>query len=693
MLIGIDVGGTFTDLVAVDDEGRLLHAKVRSTPADQSAGVMAGLEDLARQLALELPALLARTERIVHGTTVATNALLERRGARVGLLTTEGHRDVLEMREGLKDDRYDLRQPPPEPLVPRDRRLGVRERIRADGRIEIPLDSDSLHAAIDRLRAERVESIAVCYLHAYRDDRHERATAEAVRAALPEAHLSLSSEVFPEIKELERVSTTVVNAYVGPALERYLRRLQGRLGESGYRGPVLVMQSHGGVATIDDAVRLAAGGVLSGPAGGVAASCHAARMLGVDALLPFDMGGTSTDVSLVQDGRAAIAADRRFAGQRIALQSLDIVSVGAGGGSIARVDAGGVLHVGPQSAGADPGPACYGQGGTDATVTDANLVLGYLSAEAFLGGTAALDVAAAEAAVDRVAAALGVDRMDAADGIRRVVDTRMAEGIRLVSVRRGVDPRRFAILAFGGAAGLHVTEIARQLEIGRVIVPRLASVLSAFGMLASDLRYEVARTRIAEAGRLEAGELRELYALLERLGRRRLAEAGFEGPVRVLRAADMRYGEQIFEIKVDLDDIDWQAPDLLEAIGEAFHRRHEALYTYALRDREGVLVNARLAAVGALPAVPVEARGPARASAAAQGERRVWLGGWRRVPVWALEALAPEQTVAGPAVIEAPTTTVVLRPGDGARATAEGWLDVTVAGATRAGTACPRDAL
>ena len=374
--IGIDVGGTFTDLVAVDTQGGVTHAKSPSTIQDQSLGVLEGLAVLADALGLARDDLLASTERIVHGTTVATNALLERKGARVGLLTTEGHRDLLEMREGLKDDRYDLRQPPPVPLVPRHLRLGVRERMRADGRIEIPLDRDSLDAAIAELAGQRVEAVAICYLHAWRDGRHERDTATAVRAVLPQAHISLSCEVLPQIKEYERVCTTVVNAYVGPALERYLARLETRLRQAGYGGPVLIIQSHGGVATIEDAIRLAAGTVLSGPAGGVAGSRYAARLLGQGNLIPFDMGGTSTDISLVADGEAAIAADRRLAGQRVGLMSLDIASIGAGGGSIAHVDAGGVLHVGPESAGADPGPACYGKGGTQATVTDANLVFG-----------------------------------------------------------------------------------------------------------------------------------------------------------------------------------------------------------------------------------------------------------------------------------------------------------------------------
>mgnify|MGYP005838363301 CR=1 FL=1 len=676
--IGIDVGGTFTDLVAVDATGRLHHAKSPSTPQDQSIGVLDGLSRLAEAMDLDRAALLARTERIVHGTTVATNALLERKGAKVGLLTTEGHRDILEMREGLKDDRYDLRQPPPEPLVPRRLRLGVRERMRADGRIEVPLDQASLERAIARLREERVDSVAVCYLHGWRDPTHERATRTALGRLLPGIPVSLSSEVLPQIKEFERLSTTVVNAYVQPALARYLGRLEERLRAAGYGGPVLVMTSHGGVTTIEEIVRLAAGAVLSGPAGGIAAAQLVARSLALPDLVPFDMGGTSTDIALVRGGRATIAADRRLAGQRIALSSLDIVSIGAGGGSIARVDEGGILQVGPESAGADPGPACYGRGGVQATVTDADLLLGYLDSDRFAGGRMRLDRAAAERAVGRIAGAMRCELATAAAGIQRVIDTKMAEGVRLVSVRRGVDPRGFALLAFGGAAGLHVSAVARQLGMSRIVVPRLASVLSAYGMLASDLRVELARSHVAEAHALDAGELRALFAELEREGRTRLAAVGFDGPVRIHRTADMRYGEQIFEVAVDLDPLPWDAPDLLERIAAAFHRRHEELYTYSLPDRAPVLVNVRVAVVGELGAPPEEPARTAGPAAAPTGERSIFLEGWRSVPVFDMERLAPDQRIEGPALVESTTTTVLLRPGDRAVVTAQGWLRIEV---------------
>ena len=675
--IGIDVGGTFTDLVAVDDFGGSFLEKIPSTPDDPSIGVLDGLELLAQRLGRPRAALLAETDRIVHGTTVATNALLERSGARVGLLTTEGHRDVIEMREGLKDDRYNLRLPPPEQLVPRRLRLGVRERMRGDGRVETPLDPASLAAAIAVLKREPVEAVAVCYLHAWRDPSHERATREAVERELPGVYVSLSAEVLPQIKEFERVSTTVVNAYVGPAVARYLERLEGRLAEAGYRGPTLIIQSHGGVAPIAEAGRLAAGAVLSGPAGGVAGSAHAARLAEEGNLIPFDMGGTSTDISLIVAGRPSLANGRRVAGHTIALNSLDIASIGAGGGSIARVDKGGILHVGPHSAGAVPGPACYGNGGAEATVTDANLVLGYLDPASFLGGRRSLDRAAAEAAVDRIAAALGTGRLAAAQGIHRIVNTNMAEGVRLVSVRRGVDPRHFALLAFGGASGLHATEIARQLDLSRVIVPRVAAVLSAWGMLTTDLRFEVARTHIGDTRALDGAAVNRLFGEMEAEGLTRL-RASFAGPARTTRSVDMRYGEQVFEIAVRLDDVDWAVPDPLPQIVERFHRRHEELYTYASPEQETVLVNARVAVAGILSALPQEPALPEASPTPPRGDRRIWLGEWVAAPVWDFDTLAPAQAIIGPAIVESAMTTVLLRPGDRAAVTPLGWLDIAL---------------
>jgi N-methylhydantoinase A len=675
-IIGIDVGGTFTDLVAVDAQGRTTYAKASTTPADPGIGLFHGLEELARRLGVTRRELLRDAQRIIHGTTVATNALLERKGAKVGLLTTEGHRDILEMREGLKEDRYNLRMPPPVPLVPRHLRLGVRERMDAQGAVRVPLDAGSLGAAIAKLRDEGVDAIAICFLHSYRNPAHEKTATDAVRAALPGVFVSASHDVYPQIKEYERTSTTIINAYVGPKLSTYLQSLETRLKAEGLTAPLYIMLSHGGVASVAEAVRLAGATLLSGPAGGVAAAHRAAQDLAGN-VIPFDMGGTSTDISIVRNGERPVSSERAIAGHRIALPSLDIVTLGAGGGSIARVDAAGILRVGPESAGAQPGPACYGRGGTLATVTDANVVLGHLDPESFLGGKMRLDRAAAEAAIDRLAQQLGIGRMEAADGVYRLVNSHMAEGIRLVTVRRGVDPSGFSLLSFGGAAGAHVVAIARQLGLRRVVVPRLASVLSAWGMLATSLRHELVRTHVGDAHGLAAESLRRLFDEMEAEGRARLA-ANFDGKVEIQRRADMRYGEQIFEIDVPLNGIDFARDDLIAQVTECFHRRHEELFTYALREQEAVLVNARTSVIGHLSVPPAEPQLASRDAARPKRRQAIYGQSSAEADVFALDDLAPGQQIAGPALIETETTTVLIGGGDRATITPASWIDIAI---------------
>ncbi len=674
--IGIDVGGTFTDIVGIDEEGAMTFLKTPTTPENQAVGVIDGIAKLAERLGLSQDELLRKTTRIVHGTTVATNALLEHKGARIALLTTAGHRDVLEMREGLKLDRYDLRTPPPEPLVPRERRLPIVERLRADGSVSTPLDKASLVEATRKLKEERVEGIAVCYFHAYRHDRHEKETFDHLRKELPNAYVSLSSEVLPQIKEYERVSTTVVNAYVGPGVRTYFADLERKLTEAGYGGALYIILSHGGVAPIEEASRLAAATVLSGPAGGVAGCRHAALLTGNLNLIPFDMGGTSTDISLIAAGEAALSSNRGLAGQRIALRSLDIISIGAGGGSIARAE-GGALDVGPQSAGALPGPVCYGTKGTEPTVTDANVVLGRLDAERPLPGRGPLDRAAAEGALDALAAKLGLTRERTAEGIVEVINVKMADGIRLATVSRGVDPRDYALFSFGGAAGLHACDVARGLDISRIIVPNFASVLSAWGMLSTPLRYEVSRTHIGDTRGLSAKDLRALYDELAKAATRKIT-GKTPGEIRIQRSAEMRYGEQIYEIDVPLDHLDWEAPNVMDQVTDAFRRRHEALFTYSLPDQDIVLVNARVAATSATDVLPDLPKSTAKASGSAPHRRRIHLASWREVPAYPMDALAPDQKIEGPALIEADTTTVLLKEGDRALVNRWGWLDIAV---------------
>ncbi len=673
--IGIDVGGTFTDIVVSTAGGGTIIAKAPTTPADQSDGVLNGIALAAERLGLTVAGLLGTATRIVHGTTVATNALLEGKIARTGMLTTAGHRDVIEMREGLKPDRYNLRMTPPRPLVPRDLRLPVTERIRADGSVETPLDTASLDAAIETLREAGVQSVAVCFLHSWRNPAHEIQAAAAIQSRLPGVYVTTSFEVLPQIKEFERFSTTVANAAVGPVIENYLGRLQSRLRDAKYGAELLVILSHGGVASVAEAVRLAAGTALSGPAGGVAAAVALVR----DGLSPdvigFDMGGTSTDIAVVRNGQPTLSGDKAVAGARIALPSLDIVTLGAGGGSIGKLDRSGLLAVGPESAGAVPGPACYGQGGSGATVTDANLVLGYLDPDNFLGGRRRLDLDAATAVVAKLAAGLGIETAEAAAGIHRVVNSRMADGVRIATVRRGVDPRLFTLLAFGGAAGLHVTAVAAELGIGRIAVPVAASVLSAWGMLNTDPRVELSRGQ-GQSGGLDMAGLRSAFAAMEEEGRARLA--WFDGEVALRRSADMRYGEQVFEIAVPLDGLDWGGPTLAADLADRFHAAHEALYTYALRDQEVVLVNARLSVIGRLPPVERGPAGTATADAAPKTSRRIFLGDWIDVPVFDFGTISSKQRILGPALVESDTTTVLLRPGDTACLDNRGWLDVAI---------------
>ncbi|WP_332302755.1 hydantoinase/oxoprolinase family protein [Rhizobium sp. GR12] len=686
-VIGIDVGGTFTDFVAIDEGGRTTIAKSPSTPADQSVGVLNGLRVLAEKVGMTLAELMGRTDRIVHGTTVATNALLERRGAKVGLLTSAGHRDILEMREGLKPDRYNLRMVSPEPLVPRDRRYGVPGRMSHDGRELTALDETVIMRQIEQMKRAGVSSVAVCYLHAYRNPDHERRTGALLEQHMPGAYVSLSSEVLPQIKEYERLSTTVVNSYVGPVVKNYFDRLRGQLDSVGYKGPLFIILSHGGICEVADATRLAAGTCLSGPAGGIAGARACARMIGEEHVIPFDMGGTSTEVSLIAGGEVALTSERGMAGERIALRSYDILSFASGGGSIAHVDEAGRFDVGPRSAGAVPGPAAYGKGGTEATVTDANLLLGYLDHQAFAGG---LSVEAAEAAVDRLAATLSLSSEETAVGIHRLINVKMADGIRLMTLRKGVDPRRFTMLSFGGAAGLHAVEVAREMDVPRVVVPSVASVLCAWGMLASDLRYEMSASHVGDHAALDDKSLREIYSTLEAKASAKVP-ADMVDKVRVSRSAEMRYGEQIYEVDVALDGLDLDADGISELLVDRFHKRHKELYTFSSPGEEVDLVNARVAIICevARNTGVEEGVSPSDRIAAPWAHRRIFSGGeWRRAPVYLSGDLGRGQRIKGPAVFESETTTIVIHEGDVATVDARGWLDIMVA--PKVGVSAPR---
>ena len=682
--IGIDVGGTFTDFVVSRDGESPRFTKAHSTPGDPSQGVMRGLRDVAKDHDLSLEDLLGDTDLIIHGTTVATNTLIERKGAKVGLITTQGFRDVLEIRQGLKEDRYNLRMTPLEPLVPRYLRLEVPERVRVDGTVETAIDEDALDRALEALLDEGVEALAVCFLFSYANPTHERLVGERIKARFPATHTSLSHEVLPQIKEFDRVSTTAINSYVGPVTVEYLKRLGERLATGEGQSQVLIMQSNGGVASIDDSARQPVRSILSGPAGGVSGALDYARAVGSDKAFGFDMGGTSTDVSLIENGQPHLTTERSESGWTIAVPMIDISTLGAGGGSIARVDEGGILKVGPDSAGADPGPACYATGGDRPTVTDANLVLGYLSPESFLGGKAALEPALAEKAIKQdIGGPLSLSTAEAAFGIHHVVSTAMAEGIRVLSARLGVDPRDFPIVAFGGAAGLHVSRVARELQIEKVHLPSAGPVLSAYGMLATDLQYDLSRSYPVSLDRVDLAEVRSLVGELEEQGRAKLLAQGLPAErIEARVTADMRYLDQIYETNVPLPDLSQQDEDLLFKWEANFHERYQRLYSYRQVDQEVRLVTLRVTVLGRLPKIERPHHGGGvDVAEAVEGTRPVFLGEWQDVPVYATEKLKPGATISGPAVLESDYTTILVEPRDTATIDRFGGVELRVAAA------------
>ncbi len=680
--IGIDVGGTFTDFVVVKANDAPRYFKTHSTPDDPSEGVMTGLQDVAGAYGISLAELLAATTRIIHGTTVATNTLIERKGAKVGLLTTAGFRDVLEIREGMKEDRYNLRMTPVEPLVPRYLRHGIPERVRWSGEVHTPLDEAAVDRAIAHFKEAEVEALAVCFLFSYLNPEHERRVAAKLEAAFPGMYTSLSHQILPQIKEFDRTSTTVVNSYVGPVFGAYLQRLKTRFEAFEEVRDILIMQSHGGVAPIDDSRRLAVQAILSGPAGGVSGAAHYGQLVDESKVIGFDMGGTSTDISLIEGGLPHLTTEQFEAGWKIAVPMIDIQTLGAGGGSIARVAPGGLLRVGPQSAGASPGPACYGQRGTQPTVTDANLVLGYLDADNFLGGKAQLDMAQAERSIaSQVAAPLGLSTVEAAHGIHQVVSTNMAEGIRLLSVKRGVDPREFALLAFGGAAGLHVCSVARQLQIRNVYIPSAAPVLSAYGMLSTDLKYDYSRSYTASLDQLDLTQVRQITHDMERQGREKLlAQSVSESDIQVQISADMRYLDQVYEVNVPVPDLAQPGADLLVAWAQNFHDRYRELFSYDQMDQEIRLVTLRLSVVGRLPKIILPEPEPSdQLTAAHKGQRRIFTGAWQTVDVYDTTALSPGASIEGPAMLESALTSILVEDGDRVTIDRYGGVELHVA--------------
>jgi N-methylhydantoinase A len=662
--IGIDVGGTFTDfLVVADGDGARFVHKTSSTPDDPSRAVVNGLAEIAEELGLTRREFFAGVELIVHGTTVTTNAVLTHRGARTGLLTTRGFRDALALRDGTREEPYNNRMQPPTPLVPRYLRLPATERVDFNGDVVQPLDETDVRAAAQTFVQEGVEAVAVSFMHSPTHGGHERRALELLRELMPDAYLTASSDLLPQVRFYDRTSTTVLNAYVGPIITRYVHALTTRLEESEFRGVLLIMQSNGGVATPAELAERAALSLLSGPASGPTAGLWLLEPHGLRDCITIDMGGTSFDTALVKDGQPLVMTDGLVNRWRLALPAIDIHTIGAGGGSLAYVDEGGLLHVGPESAGAAPGPACYGRGGTEPTVTDADLLLGYLGEGSFRA--LQLDRASAEEAMsERVARVLGLPVEDAAAGVYDLVNVAMAAGVREVSVRRGLDPRDFPLVVAGGAGPLHAAAIASELEIPLLLVPRESSIFCAAGMLMSDFKHDDVRAYKSLLSGADLGRLGRLFEEMANAGRATLArERISEENAETQAALDLRYVGQWHELTVPI-----QLPVEVEQVATEFHRQHDLLFGYSSLATPIELLSARVTTLGRTekPATRDLIGGERDSKRALRGTRPVWsLAAREMVPaaVYDGTVLGAGAVLAGPAVVELMNTTIIVLEG------------------------------
>ncbi|MDR5684442.1 MAG: hydantoinase/oxoprolinase family protein [Armatimonadota bacterium] len=679
MRVASDIGGTFTDLVYLDERsGTLRTAKVDTTPPQFERGVM----DSLRKAGVEGHMIAY----LVHGTTVIINAVTERRGARTGLITTRGFRDVLEIGRANRPDLYNLRYRKPKPFVPRYLRLEVTERISHKGEVLVPLSEEDVRDAVRRLKAEGVEAIAICFLHSYANPAHERRAAQIAREEWPDVFVTSSHEITREWREYERTSTAVLNAYVQPSAARYLDALERDLRDSGVVGTLYVMQSNGGTATFDSARRAPIGMVESGPVAGVLGTLALGRLLGETNLISLDIGGTTAKCTLIDRGEVRVTTEykiewsRTFPGYPLKVPVVDIVEIGAGGGSIAWLDDAGALHVGPQSAGALPGPACYSRGGQAPTVTDSNLVAGRLNPGYFLGGEIPLQVSHARAALGPIAERFGIDEIQAALGVLRLANANMVNALKLVSIHRGYDPRDFTLVAFGGGGGMHAASLARELHIHRVLIPVEPAVFSAWGMLMTDLRYDLVRTHIERTDGASPQDLDRRWSEMEEAAVRYFANEQMDSSRLVFRRyTDMRYAGQEHTVKVPFP-AGPVTTETVREVEEKFHALHEQHYTFRLSNPIE-FVNFHLTTFGTVdkPSIP-EIDGTRNAVRARKDKRRVEFDGHGALetPIYERGRLGPGAVVRGPAIIEEPASTTVLFPGDRLRVDPYGNLLIEV---------------
>lgn len=681
--VGIDIGGTFTDLVLIDDAtGGQAIGKVLTTPSDPSEAVEEGLRALLEREGVEP----SRLKTIVHGTTLVTNALIERRGAPTALLTTEGFRDAIAIGTEHRYDMYDVFLEKPEPLVPRSLRYGIRERILDDGSVLRELDEEQVRTVAGELREHGIGAVAVSFLHGFRNPAHERRVAEILAEEAPDVAVSLSSEVSPEIREYERTSTTIANVYVRPLVERYLNRLQERLRVLGFGGSFYVMLSNGGTASVETACRFPVRLLESGPAAGALAAAFHGNAAGFSEVLSFDMGGTTAKACLIDGGEPLTSTDfevarvyrfKKGSGLPVKTSVIEMIEIGAGGGSIARVGPLGLPKVGPESAGADPGPACYGRGGEEPTVTDADLLLGYLDPDFFLGGRMGLDHGAAERAMGKISTPLGLDPVEAAWGVHQVVDENMANAARVHAVERGKDPRRYLLLAFGGAGPVHAHRVARALGVPGFVAPPGAGTASAFGFLCAPLSFDLARSLHGRLDRLDWDAVGAALEEMEEEGRELLRASGVaDEDVRVRRLGEMRYVGQGHEVGVGLPE-GRLGPDDVDGISDGYREEYRRLYGREGPDVPLETITWRVGVSAPRPEIPMEqGKGnPRPIGEARKGKREIYLhenGGFTPVPVYDRYRLDPGTTFEGPAVVEERESTVIVGPDsraevDGAR--------------------------
>jgi len=667
--VGVDSGGTFTDICLFEeDEGRVEIWKVSSTPDDASRGIAQGVEEGMRRVvpgAGERPA--ASVSYFGHGTTVATNALIQHRGVATGLLTSEGFRDLLEIGRQKRPDLYDLFADKPITLVPRNLRIEVPERVRHTGEVEVALDLDAVRNAARNLRDAGVAAVAICFLYSFLRPEHERQAKRIVEEEYPDAFVCASHEIAPEFREFERLSTTVVNAYLGPVMRSYISRLAPRLGALGMTATPHMTQSNGGVIGFETAAAMPVRTVLSGPSTGVIGAQAVGKASGFTDLITFDMGGTSTDVALLEDGQARLASEAIVHGYPLKAPMLDIHTVGAGGGSIAYVDSGGLLKVGPRSAGADPGPVCYDRGNSDPTVTDANIVLQTLNPSYLLGGRMAVRQDLARDAVGRLARKLSLSLMQTAQGIVSVVTANMARAIRVISVQRGHDPRDYTLVAFGGAGPLHAARLARELEIRRILVPRNPGILCAMGLLLTDLRADFAATRLLPLASDAVHEIEQIFVALEAQAEAWFVREKIALDARGLaRIVDMRYAGQNYELPVPL--LEWPiTAGIIDQLARGFVQAHERMYGFVAEDEPVQLVTFRVEATGRVRKANIRDEPSAGndATGAIRERRYVWMAEQDAnisCPIYERDRLRPGNRFTGPAVIEQMDATTLVLP-------------------------------